>query len=229
VHKKGNPQSVVTRSAYLLFYRRRSAGPLGPPQLQEVVNAWWNPGSEGANDSDGANSRTDSPAGNGLRLDGSSRNGSSSAFAVGAGAGALRGGGSGGAGNPALNGAGAETDVELPDYDQLDEGYGAGDEDGPSADYAPNYAPLLASTDPGWSFDQINNNMDGTGDVFDEDASSNAPNLAGESLGDRLLEDFGDDLGDVVHHPGMGTPNVSGGMEGLTDDDVVDIRVSPED
>ena len=134
----------------------------------------------------------------------------------------------GGAGNRALKEVGAETDDELPDYDQVDEGYGAGDEDGPSENYAPHYTPLLASAEPDWSFDRINRSVDQTGDVFDDDASSNAPNLAGESLGDRLLEDFGDDLGDVVHHPGMGTPNVAGGMEGMTDDDVVDIRVSPE-
>jgi ubiquitin carboxyl-terminal hydrolase 4/11/15 len=215
----------VTRSAYLLFYRRRSAGPLGPPQLQEVVNAWWNPGSEGANDSDEVNSRPDSPAGNGLRLDGSSRNGSSSAFAAGAGAGALRGAGLGGAGSLALKGAEVATDDELPDYH--DEGYGAGDEDGP-ANYGRYVSLPTTSTGTDWNFDGINQ-VEGSGDVFDEDASSNAPNLAGDSLGDRLLQDFGDELGDVVHHPRMGTPNIAEGMEGLTDDDVVDIRVSPED
>ena len=228
MHKKSNPDSVVTRAAYLLFYRRRSAGPLGPPQLQEVVNSWWNPGSETANDSDEAISRTESPAGNGLRLDGSSRNGSSSAFAAGAGVGALRGAGSGAAGNPALKGAGAAMDDELP---ESDEGYVAGDDDEPASRYGSLYAPLLTNPQPAWSFNDLHPDGDETGDVFDDDASSNAPNLAGESLGDRLLEDFGDEMGDVMHHPGMGTPtgDVAGGMEGLPDDDVVDIRVEPED
>jgi ubiquitin carboxyl-terminal hydrolase 4/11 len=163
-----------------------------------------------------------------LRLDGSSRNGSSSAFTAGAGVGALRGAGSGGAGNLALKEAAAETqDDELPDYD---EGYGAGDEDVPSAPYGGAlYAPL--HNQPVWNFNSIAT-LDGTDDVFDDAASSNAPNLAGEDLGDRLLEDFGDELGgDVVHHPGMGTPvgGVADDTQDIGDDDVVDIHVSKED
>jgi ubiquitin carboxyl-terminal hydrolase 4/11/15 len=207
----------VSRAAYLLFYRRRSAGPLGPPKLQEIVNAWWSPGSETANESDEATSRTQSPAGNGLRLDGSSRNGSSSAFAAGAGAGALRGAGSGGAGNLASNGAEAETHDELPDYE--DEGYGAGDDDGPAQ---------YTSLNPSWGFNNLNT-VEGSAhdDVFADDASSNIPNLAGDDLKDRLLTDFGDELGDVGHHH-PGTPNVNV-QEGMLqdDDDVVDIRISP--
>jgi ubiquitin carboxyl-terminal hydrolase 4/11/15 len=239
VHKKSNPESVVTKSAYLLFYRRRSAGPLGSPQLQQVVNAWWNPGFEGAEDSDEPNSRTASPAGNGLRLDGSSRNGSSSAFAAGAGAGVRREAGSGGVGNLATKEAGAGTlEDELPNYNEHDdEGYGAGDEDVPGTNMDTFYGPLTNNSygyhAPVWSFDSITQN-DGTDDVFDDGASSNAPNLASESLDDRLLEDFGDELGDVVHHPGMGTPigGVAGGLDDLPDeddDDVVDIHVSRED
>ena len=36
-------KSVVSPSAYLLFYRRRSATPLGPPYLQELVEKARNP------------------------------------------------------------------------------------------------------------------------------------------------------------------------------------------
>ena len=32
-----SPETVVNRSAYLLFYRRRSDGPLGPPHLQQMI------------------------------------------------------------------------------------------------------------------------------------------------------------------------------------------------
>lgn len=32
-----SPDTVVNRSAYLLFYRRRSDGPLGPPHLQQML------------------------------------------------------------------------------------------------------------------------------------------------------------------------------------------------
>lgn len=35
------PESVVTRSAYLLFYRRRSDKPLGGPLLEEVVHDYY--------------------------------------------------------------------------------------------------------------------------------------------------------------------------------------------
>jgi ubiquitin carboxyl-terminal hydrolase 4/11/15 len=212
----------VSRAAYLLFYRRRSAGPLGPPKLQEIVNAWWSPGSETANESDEATSRTQSPAGNGLRLDGSSRNGSSSAFAAGAGAAALRGAGSGAAGNRASSAAEAETHDELPDYE--DEGYGAGDDDRPGQ-----YNALVANPQ-NWNFDNLSNvqgSAPDDGDVFDDDTSSNAPNMAGEELDDRLLTDFGDELGDVGHHhPGTPEVNVQEGMP-RDDDDVVDIRISP--
>ncbi|GAB7348787.1 hypothetical protein MBLNU459_g7510t1 [Dothideomycetes sp. NU459] len=82
-----NPDKVVSPAAYLLFYRRRSSQPLGPPYLQELVNKARNP-SEG--DSADA-SDVDSESGEGARLgDRSSISsrlpGSSSAGTVGAGA-----------------------------------------------------------------------------------------------------------------------------------------------
>ncbi|KAL5361086.1 hypothetical protein BJX96DRAFT_151378 [Aspergillus floccosus] len=71
-----DPQSVVTSSAYLLFYRRRSDRPLGGKILEEITESSTRPVSESESES-----RGQSPSGNGQRLDGSSRNGSSSALA----------------------------------------------------------------------------------------------------------------------------------------------------
>ncbi|KAL3471949.1 hypothetical protein BJX99DRAFT_13959 [Aspergillus californicus] len=72
-----DPQNAVTSSAYLLFYRRRSERPLGGKVLQEIAESSTRPASE----SDGDDSRAPSPSGEGRRLGGSSRNGSSSALA----------------------------------------------------------------------------------------------------------------------------------------------------
>lgn len=162
------------------------------------------------------------PAGNGLRLDGSSRNGSSSALRV-VGAGALRGGGSDeAAGSLVRNGVGAATtgDDEIPDYNEDDEGYGAGDDDG-------TYPFHSLHDDPVWSFtNNVGRRASDAGsddDVFD-DTASNAPNMgstAGEGLNDRILEDFGDDvIGQDGMVPGMSTP--------LEEEPVVDVRLDDE-
>ncbi|KAL4785395.1 hypothetical protein BJX76DRAFT_347041 [Aspergillus varians] len=75
-----DPQNAVTSSAYLLFYRRRSDRPLGGPVLQEVTESSTRPGSSQSDHSQGE-SRPPSLSGEGRRLGGSSRNGSSSALA----------------------------------------------------------------------------------------------------------------------------------------------------
>jgi hypothetical protein len=69
----------VTSAAYLLFYRRRSDHPLGGRVLEEIVESATRstvPDSDSQTDS-----RAPSPSGEGRRLGGSSRNGSSSALA----------------------------------------------------------------------------------------------------------------------------------------------------
>ncbi|KAF2180805.1 cysteine proteinase [Zopfia rhizophila CBS 207.26] len=209
VTQRTNPQTVVTPAAYLLFYRRRSDRPLGPEYLQEVVNAAMNPDSEETVDGESEPNSRDpsrSPAGNGLRLGDSSRNGSSSA--CGAAAGALHGGGSASAGSLAQRGAGVVTagddtmEENPPAYDEgyvdEDEGYGEIDVEGV-------YGPLYNNTnEPVWSFAGLAANKNE--DVFDEDAASDAPNLGSrgeEELQERLVKDFGDDLG---LKPGMSTP-----------------------
>lgn len=231
-----NPQGVVTSNAYLLFYRRRQDRPLGPGYLQKIVDEIKNPDFEDAADGDSNDEATSrnpsrSPSGNGLRLGDSSRNGSSSAFGVGAGA--LRGGGSASVGNLQLKGAAAETaeddDSEMlmgqdepPSYD--DEGYGGGVDDDDAnfqginnhVDVAGMYAPLYEQsgmgpyygndTGPAWSFANVGSrNMDD--DTFD-DAASDAPNMGstgGDDLDSRMLEDFGDEMGHGIN-PGMSTP-----------------------
>ncbi|KAL4803450.1 hypothetical protein BDV18DRAFT_153729 [Aspergillus unguis] len=73
-----DPQNAVTSSAYLLFYRRRSDRPLGGKVLEEITESSTRPGSESDSQEE---SRGPSPSGEGRRLGGSSRNGSSSALA----------------------------------------------------------------------------------------------------------------------------------------------------
>jgi len=68
-----DPESVVSKSAYLLFYRRRSETPLGGPTLETVLAE--------ADSEDVPNSRDASPSGEGQRLGDSSHNGLSSALA----------------------------------------------------------------------------------------------------------------------------------------------------
>ncbi|PLN81832.1 ubiquitin carbon terminal hydrolase [Aspergillus taichungensis] len=85
-----DPQNVVTSSAYLLFYRRRSDRPLGGKVLEEITEASTRPASEAGSQNE---SRAQSPLGEGRRFGGSSRNGSSSGSA-GAGAAHQSGGGS---------------------------------------------------------------------------------------------------------------------------------------
>lgn len=75
-----NAQSVVTKAAYLLFYRRRSDNPLGPPDVQKMVHQYMN-GDEGSDSgSEGSNSPSGN-SGNGARpTDDLSHNGSSGAL-----------------------------------------------------------------------------------------------------------------------------------------------------
>ncbi|KAK5946705.1 hypothetical protein PMZ80_000848 [Knufia obscura] len=67
-----DPQQVVQRNAYLLFYRRREPVPLGGEKLEQILTE--------AGSDETMNSRDASPSGEGRRLGGSSHNGSSSAF-----------------------------------------------------------------------------------------------------------------------------------------------------
>jgi ubiquitin carboxyl-terminal hydrolase 4/11/15 len=130
-----------------------------------------------------------SPAGNGLRLGGSSRNGSSSAFGAGSAAvvGALRGGGSDSAvGSRLRNGVAAgNIDDESPPH--YDEGYA--DDDDIAGAYSTNlgdvYEPLNQLTSPHWSFSNVDRNReDGDSDVvaFDDDDRNHMAEVLGDEM-----------------------------------------------
>jgi len=228
VSRCSSGQKAVSRAAYLLFYRRRSPVPLGPPSLQQIVaSAGSNQDSE---EDEGDEQHSNSPTGNGLRLGDSSRNGSSSAGAVAAGVEVLRGGGSqlSAAGSHLRKGTSAESLSEdemamLPSY--ADEGYHEAED---TSDFNLNdvSAPSGRHDQPLWSFQGLNHS--GTTGQESDDAASDAPNLGslgGDDLSTRMLQDFGDDIGT---RPGMSTP-----IEGIPpllggedrDDDVAEIRL----
>ncbi len=73
VSRRPDPKVVVTSAAYLLFYRRRSSVPLGGPFFERLITATNNENADSQ-----PTSRAPSPAGEGKRLDDSSRIGSSS-------------------------------------------------------------------------------------------------------------------------------------------------------
>ena len=73
VSRRNDPKVVVTSAAYLLFYRRRSTESLGGPFFERLM-------SESHDSESQPTSRVPSPAGEGKRLDDSSRVGSSSAL-----------------------------------------------------------------------------------------------------------------------------------------------------
>jgi ubiquitin carboxyl-terminal hydrolase 4/11/15 len=244
-------QKAVTRNAYLLFYRRRTPTPLGPPELQRIVQAAESDpaaDSDVADDDDVNRSRPrESDSGNGQRLDASSRNGSSSAFTAGTGvavgAGALRGGGSqllSARGSPLKNGAEAGALSDEDDEDDItalhDGANDSNDEGFVDAEdmYEPlnHYGGYAEDTGPVWSFEGLSTSSHHQMHHNDsDDVASDAPNMGsegGEDLGNRLLEDFGDDL---LGHPGVSTPVEGiqpslGGEKG--DGDVHEIRVLGE-
>ncbi|KAI9376075.1 hypothetical protein BJX61DRAFT_491973 [Aspergillus egyptiacus] len=173
VSKPIDPKSVITSSAYLLFYRRRSDRPLGGKILEEITESSTRAGSES-----GGESRGQSPSGEGRRLGGSSRNGSSSALA---GVGAAHQLGDGGMrigttknrdeDNPpeySNSPSYGERRLEGMNYDEDDYGSGA---------LAKPYPP----SPPSWSFDRITDTHHGLSQMPVE--------LPGALSDDELLDD----------------------------------------
>ncbi|KXT11771.1 hypothetical protein AC579_1638 [Pseudocercospora musae] len=64
VYKLGSTAKIQSAAAYLLFYRRRSDKPLGPPALQELVEGYRNPpaSAEKADEDDPGEGRLGGPA-----------------------------------------------------------------------------------------------------------------------------------------------------------------------
>ncbi|GFF33414.1 probable ubiquitin carboxyl-terminal hydrolase 12 [Aspergillus udagawae] len=219
-----DPQSVVTPAAYLLFYRRRSDRPLGGKILEEIAESSTRPASE---DNSPAGSRGQSPSGNGRRLGGSSRNGSSSALA---GVGAAHQAGDGGlrTGIRARNEDSDDDDDESPpDYSDSPaageqslakanrlEGMSFDEDEFGDGAYA---NPLPYSSQPTWSFDRVTDahglsqmttvppgSISDDEDLFDDDASNKA--VGGGDLSDsdlRLAALTGSPIGQGVF---PGTP-----------------------
>ncbi|KAL8833514.1 MAG: hypothetical protein Q9170_004231 [Blastenia crenularia] len=201
VSRRANPQSVVTSAAYLLFYRRRSDHPLGGPFFERIINDTEDSPSESQ-----PTSRNGSPTGEGQRLDGSSRIGSSSALR---GVGAAHQAGGGGDGLIATR---TGVDDDLPGYsgdqydglheptlETMDLDEGLGDIYAPLDHYVGN------SLRPSWSFGQLPNeerlqvvrapaaSEDGSENLFSGDstkAASSPPSEVGERLAD-FAEDEG--------------------------------------
>ena len=211
VSQCSNPQSAVTPAAYLLFYRRRSSSPLGGPLLRDLVLSSRNAESDDAADDNQPDSstRTVSPAGDGRPLGSGSLGGAGAGNGAGSGTNpkfgaGLRGGVSGSLGAGA---AGAWNEDE-------DEGVKMTDEEENDRDQQSAYGPMMSgtfnSTTPVWDFSGVgvaaDDDDDGIADVdVDDGAASDrvaAGSELGEELGNRMLEDFGDD----TTHPGFGTP-----------------------
>ncbi|KAF2715927.1 UCH-domain-containing protein [Polychaeton citri CBS 116435] len=204
---------LKSAAAYLLFYRRRSAAPLGPQYLQDIVNESRNPPTDGdrAND-DGADDDSDSGEG---RLGGplsSHLHGSSSAGKAGAGAAAqnpLRGGGGGpGAGNSLTQ----RSQTTNNDADE-DEGIDMS-EDGRRGSIGtlngkalygpvrPQHLQFGSQDEPGWSFNTLddgNNDDDSSTRLVqsiehDDNASSTAAEIDSLANGlDDRSQDFNND------------------------------------
>lgn len=203
-----DPEKLVSTAAYLLFYRRRSSQPLGPPYLQELVNKARNP-----IDGDSAEaSDADSESGEGGRLgDRSSASsrlpGSSSAGTVGAGAAPgtsqrlLLPGVS-----DAGHGSGANRAAMLRETSE-DEGISLEHDDlGPTT--AINYLPAQT-----WGFDNLD---DADGDINTNtpaDTASMAAASVTSDTNDRLTADFGDEdntpWGDAPQHEGAWNGNAN--------------------
>ncbi|KAL9630907.1 MAG: hypothetical protein Q9204_004483 [Flavoplaca sp. TL-2023a] len=198
-----DPQKVVSNAAYLLFYRRRSDHSLGGPFFESLMN-----GAEESGVDSQPTSDTASPAGEGKRLDGSSRNGSSSALR---GVGVAHQTGGGGDGLTAKR---TGIDDELPSYpgkDIQETTLESMDLDEGIADI---YAPLNPGSPYGsggihqsWSFSHLENNEgrfqvvrapaaseNNSDEGLFEGVSTKAATSLSSEAGDRLAE-FADDEG----------------------------------
>ncbi|QMW29025.1 hypothetical protein G4B84_004360, partial [Aspergillus flavus NRRL3357] len=248
-----DPQSVVTSAAYLLFYRRRSDRPLGGKILEEITESSTRPVSEAGSPSE---SRGQSPSGDGRRLGGSSRNGSSSVL-TGVGAAHQEGDGGSRTGTQAKNrdetappgytnsptsgekSVGKEHRLEGMSFDEAEFG------DGAQSD------PFRFPSPPSWSFNrvpdahgrsQMTTALPGStsddDDLLDDDASNQAVGGGDFSDSDLRLASLADSPGGHgAVYPGTPmeeTPiqDIPPPLDADDDDDelpVVELRVNEED
>ena len=240
-------ETVITSAAYLLFYRRQSATPLGGPFFEQIMA-----GSSDSPSASSPNSRGPSPSpvvGEGRRLDGSFRNGSSSASReVGAGHQTGGGGLAGQAAKKTTN-----DDEELPPYSTVDlkdmshaqtlEGMDV-DEDEAIGMGGESRSRTMGYGEAVWSFNQLNEHEDehlGTRVVHlpppNSDAEDDKDSVkvgSDVSNQENRMADFADDEGTTMDV--FGTPprdrlpvmESPWGQPGYEDDgEVVEVRISP--
>lgn len=237
---------MVTSSAYLLFYRRRSVHPLGGKALREITESFKR---DMDDPESSANPRASSPSGEGRRLGGFSRNGSSSALA---GVGAAHQAGVGGvrAGTQAKNG-----DNESPPghYQNRQEGMLLDDEDDEDDGGVPTQRPWRFENEPSWSFGTITEahgpsqrtgmlplSESSDDEVFDDDAASDRA-VGGDNMSDSdmQLASLTDDHDEQHGVPLPGTPkdeapsiqDIPPPLDADDDDElpVVELRVNDDD
>ncbi len=182
---------MVTSAAYLLFYRRRSAVPLGGPRFQEIFERY----NQGSPDDDVSES------GEGQRLgQGSSQRGSPSA-STGAGPAHPRGGrGWDRRGDFEQSSSYTDFDTDLPPWgnesglhtsieaDAEDEGIGM-------PDYESNMAAMTSVIGPTWSFDNIGAGSKAGSDVADAIAEDDLASDVAQNDGSSVNGDAFDDAG----------------------------------
>ncbi|KAK4987874.1 hypothetical protein LTR50_004326 [Elasticomyces elasticus] len=197
-----NPSRVVGSAAYLLFYRRRSAEPLGPAYLQDLVHSARNP-------SDPSDSRTGSPSGEG-RLDDSPTSYLLGSSSVGIGAGVVAKGHQGVGAQVRHGGGGVSLGAAAVTNNSEDEGIGMEDDRNGGIGthngkpvYGPPRPPQYGNRGDPWGFDNIDdsdldpalNEEDDKEMLLGETASvgSNQADAPNSVIGEeRILEDFGD-------------------------------------
>ncbi|KAK1140585.1 hypothetical protein N8T08_010222 [Aspergillus melleus] len=220
-----DPQSVVTSSAYLLFYRRRSSRPLGGKILEDITESSTRPPSESDSASE---SRGQSPSGDGRRLGGSSLNGSSS-VSTGAGAG-RQGDGGLQVGTPGKNRGGDESPPEyainptrgeksLGSNDKNNRLEGMNIEDDEESGDGELSNPFGFPSPPSWSFNRVHqahgpsssqmttalpgSTFDDDDDLLDDDTASNKAVGGGDmSDSDLRLAALTDSPGPGAAYPG---------------------------
>ena len=244
VSKRSNPENaVVTSAAYLLFYRRRTSQPLGGPFFESLFVE------DSINDSQPA-SRTQSPSGEGKRLDeASSRNGSSSALR-GVGAAHQTGGGGLEANEMSVERMRTGVDDQLPAYSVLDSQRNANhmssgvEEDEGIADVDEDavyheHGPFTLDAPPTWSFAAANNSPetgepDATENLFETD-SNRVGSATSADERNRML-DFDEDPGTTHGHfgtPPQGLPMLEGvpaiGSFEEEDAPVTEVKLPPDE
>lgn len=202
------PESVVSASAYLLFYRRRSDRPLGGKILEQITESSMRSMTASESESEWESS---SPSGDAKRLGGSSRNGSSSALT---GVGAAHRAGDGGLQTGAENNEDESSSGDDIFSTSRQEGMNMDNDYGLGAGALTD--PLHFSHDQDmWSFDRLPNAhhqssqvtaappasiSDGEpgGDLFEDDASNRAVDGGESSDPDLRLASLTDGAGDFA-------------------------------